>query len=397
MRLRHLLASLAVCAATVLQAAPLKVAYSDWPGWTAFAIAEQKGWFKEAGVEVELLWFEYGPSMEAYSAGKVDAVMVTNGDALVTGAGGAKNIAVLVVDYSNGNAMIVAKPGIKSVKDLKGKKIGIEVGFVEHLLLLKALESAGLSESDVEIVPTPTNQTPQVLASGQVDAIGAWQPNSGAALKALPGSTAIFTSANVPGLIYDTVAVTPQSLAARRDDWVKFVKVWDKIVAYLADPKTKADGIAIMAAKAGVDATTYAEFLPGTKFLPLAEGAKILSSTAPGFGSVAGSSKIADDFNVKNGVYKEAQKVAPYIDASIMKDALKKSGLLGFVSKRAGIACPLVFFRLHHVRHAAPFRPPRAPRPLPLAALGRRVRPAARGLERRQLRPLAVASPGSRH
>ena len=324
MRLRHLLASLAVCAATVLQAAPLKVAYSDWPGWTAFAIAEQKGWFKEAGVEVELLWFEYGPSMEAYAAGKVDAVMVTNGDALVTGAGGAKNVAVLVVDYSNGNDMIVAKPGIKSIKDLKGKKIGIEVGFVEHLLLLKALESAGLTESDVEIVPTPTNQTPQVLASGQVDAIGAWQPNSGAALKALPGSKAIFTSANVPGLIYDTVAVSPQSLAERRADWVKFAKVWDKIVAYLADPKTKADGIAIMAAKAGVDAATYAEFLPGTKFLPLAEGSKILASTEAGFGSVAGSSKIADDFNVKNGVYKEAQKIAPYIDASIMADALKK-------------------------------------------------------------------------
>lgn len=324
MRLRHLLASLAVCAATVLQAAPLKVAYSDWPGWTAFAIAEQKGWFKEAGVEVELLWFEYGPSMEAYAAGKVDAVMVTNGDALVTGAGGAKNVMIVALDYSNGNDMIVAKPGIKSMKDLKGKKIGIEVGFVEHLMLLKALESAGLSESDVEIVPTPTNQTPQVLASGQVDAIGAWQPNSGAALKALPGSTAIFTSANAPGLIYDTVAVSPQSLAERRADWVKFVKVWDKIVAYLADPKTKADGVAIMAAKAGVDAATYAEFLPGTKFLPLAEGSKLLSSSAPGFGSVAGSSKIADDFNVKNGVYKEAQKIAPYIDASIMVDALKK-------------------------------------------------------------------------
>ncbi|MEZ0216954.1 MAG: ABC transporter substrate-binding protein [Rariglobus sp.] len=324
MRLRHLLASLAVCAATVLQAAPLKVAYSDWPGWTAFAIAEQKGWFKEAGVEVELLWFEYGPSMEAYAAGKVDAVMVTNGDALVTGAGGAKNVMIVALDYSNGNDMIVAKPGIKSMKDLKGKKIGIEVGFVEHLMLLKALESAGLSESDVEIVPTPTNQTPQVLASGQVDAIGAWQPNSGAALKALPGSTAIFTSANAPGLIYDTVAVSPQSLAERRADWVKFVKVWDKIVAYLADPKTKADGIAIMAAKAGVDAATYAEFLPGTKFLPLSEGSKVLSSSAAGFGSVAGSSKIADDFNVKNEVYKTPQKVAGYIDASIMADALKK-------------------------------------------------------------------------
>ena len=323
--LRSTLAALAAVglAASSLFAAPLKVAYSDWPGWTAFAIAEQKGWFKDAGVEVELLWFEYGPSMEAYSAGKVDAVMVTNGDSLVTGAGGAKNVMIVALDYSNGNDMIVAKPGIESVKDLKGKKIGIEVGLVEHLMLLKALESAGLSESDVEIVPTPTNQTPQVLASGRVDAIGAWQPSSGAALKALPGSKAIFTSADAPGLIYDTVVVTPQSLAERRAEWVKFITVWDKIVAYLADPKTREDGIAIMAAKAGVDATTYAEFLPGTKFLPLAEGAKVLSSKSKGLGSVAGSAAIADAFNVKNGVYKTSQKVADYIDASLMADAIK--------------------------------------------------------------------------
>lgn len=323
--LRSALAALAAASlsATALLSAPLKVAYSDWPGWTAFAIAEQKGWFKDAGVEVELLWFEYGPSMEAYSAGKVDAVMVTNGDALVTGAGGAKNVMIVALDYSNGNDMIVAKPGIESVKDLKGKKIGIEVGFVEHLMLLKALESAGLSESDVEIVPTPTNQTPQVLASGQVDAIGAWQPSSGAALKALPGAKAIFTSADAPGLIYDTVAVTPQSLAERRAEWVKFIGVWDKIVAYLADPKTRDDGVAIMAAKAGVDAATYAEFLPGTKFLPLAEGAKVLSSKSKGLGSVSGSAAIADAFNVKNGVYKTSQKVADYIDASLMADALK--------------------------------------------------------------------------
>ena len=323
--LRSALAALAAASlsATALLSAPLKVAYSDWPGWTAFAIAEQKGWFKDAGVEVELLWFEYGPSMEAYSAGKVDAVMVTNGDALVTGAGGAKNVMIVALDYSNGNDMIVAKPGIESVKDLKGKKIGIEVGFVEHLMLLKALESAGLSESDVEIVPTPTNQTPQVLASGQVDAIGAWQPSSGAALKALPGSKAIFTSADAPGLIYDTVAATPQSLAERRAEWVKFIGVWDKIVAYLADPKTRDDGVAIMAAKAGVDAATYAEFLPGTKFLPLAEGAKVLSSKSKGLGSVSGSAAIADAFNMKNGVYKTSQKVADYIDASLMADALK--------------------------------------------------------------------------
>src|SRR4051812_26535046 len=301
-------------------AAPLKVAYSDWPGWTAFAIAAEKGWFKDAGVEVDLLWFEYGPSMEAFTAGKVDAMMVTNGDALVTGAGGAKNVMILVTDYSNGNDMVVAKPGIKSLKDLKGQKIGVEVGLVDHLLLLNGLKKAGLTESDVELVPTPTNQAPQVLASGQLAAVAAWQPNSGAALKAVPGSKAVYTSADEPGLIYDMVVATPSSLAASRADWVKFVKVWDKIVAYLADPKTRADGIKIMAARAGVDPKDYADFMSGTQLLTLRQGAAKLAAKTPGFDSVAGSAKIADEFNVKNGVYKDAQDVASYIDASLMAE-----------------------------------------------------------------------------
>jgi NitT/TauT family transport system substrate-binding protein len=313
----------ALGSAAVAFAAPLKVAYSDWPGWTAFAIAEQKGWYKEAGVDVELLWFEYAPSMEAFTAGKVDAVAVTNGDGLVTSAGGARNVAILVTDYSNGNDMIVARPGIESLKDLKGRKIGIEVGFVEHLLLLNGLSKIGLTDKDVELVPTPTNQTPQVLASGQVDAIGAWQPNSGAALKSVAGSKAVYTSADAPGLIYDTVAVSPASLAERRADWVKFVKVWDKIVAYLADPATRADGVRIMAARAGVDAAEYEAFMGGTKFLTLAEGAKVISSKEPGFGSLFGSSTIADKFNVDNGVYKAAQDIPASYDASLMVEAAK--------------------------------------------------------------------------
>ena len=92
-------------------------------------------------------WFEYAPSMEAFAAGKVDAVMMTNGDALVTGAPGARSVAILITDYSNGNDMIVAKPGIDSIKALKGKKVGLEIGLVEHLMLTKALEKNGLKIS----------------------------------------------------------------------------------------------------------------------------------------------------------------------------------------------------------------------------------------------------------
>jgi NitT/TauT family transport system substrate-binding protein len=296
---------------------PLRVAYSDWPGWTAFEVGIQKGWFKEEGIDVEFSWFDYLPSMDAFSAGKVDAVCVTNGDGLVTGASGGKSKYILLNDYSNGNDQIIGRPGIKSLKDLKGKKVGLELTLVEHLLLLQGLQKVGLKPGDVELVKIPTNETPQALASGQVAAIGAWYPVSGQARKAVAGSKALFTSAEVPGLIYDTVAVNPTSLAQRKADWTKFVKVWYRISDYVRDPKTQKDAVAIMAAKVGVKAEEYAAAISGTHFLSLAEAKKRFKK-GPGLDSLYGSTKIVDDFNVANKVYAESQKPEDYIYPDII-------------------------------------------------------------------------------
>lgn len=312
------LAALIFLATTGLVGAePLKIAYSDWPGWVAWDVAEQKGFFKAEGVEVQLLWFEYGPSMDAFAAGKVDAVAVTNGDALVTGSSGARNVMILLNDYSNGNDMIVARPGINTVKDLKGKKVGVEVGFVDHLLLLKALQLNGLKESDVTIVKMTTDQASQVLASGDVDAVAAWQPNSGQALKAVKGSKSIFTSADVPGLIYDTLAVAPTSLAKDKAAWAKVVKVWYKTVDYILDPKNLKEVVGIMAARDNLPPDEYAAFMKGTHLLPLAEAKKAVRK-GEGLDSLYGSTKIVDGFNVANGVYPEAQKIEPAIDPSFI-------------------------------------------------------------------------------
>lgn len=303
-------------------AQPLKVGYSDWPGWVAWQVAIDKGWFKQAGVDVKFEWFDYSASMEAFAAGKIDAVTMTNGDALVTGAGGARSVMVMVTDYSNGNDMIVGKPGIKSLKDLKGKKVAVEFGLVEHLLLLNGLKKAGLKEKDVTLVNAKTNEMPQVLASGDVAAVGAWQPVAGQAIKGLPGSRPIYTSADEPGLIYDVLAVSPTSLAARKADWQKVVGVWDKVVGFINDPKTQPEALKIMAARVGVPAETYAGFLKGTKLLTLKEGQAVMAK-GEGFKSLHGSSKIADDFNVANDVYKKAQPVDAYIDASLTSAAAK--------------------------------------------------------------------------
>ncbi len=296
----------------------LRIAYSDWPGWVAWEIAIQKGWFKEAGLDVDFKWFEYAPSMEAFSAGKVDAVAVTNGDALVTGSSGGKSTCIVANDYSDGNDMIVAKPGIKKVEQLKGKKIGVEVGFVDHLLLMNALKSAKMTDKDVQIVNVPTDQTPQSLKSGTVDAIAAWQPNSGNALKELPGSTPIFTSANVPGLIYDLLCVNPRSLAEHKADWGKVVKVWFRVADYINDPKNLDDAAKIMSARVGLTPEQYKPLMKGTHILNLAENLKHFKK-AEGFDSIYGSSSIVDDFNVKNTVYKAPQKVEDYLDPSFVE------------------------------------------------------------------------------
>lgn len=298
-------------------AEPLKIGYSDWPGWVAWQVAIEKGWFKEAGVDVKFDWFDYAASMNAFTAGKIDAVTVTNGDALVTGAGGAKNVMIIVTDYSNGNDMIVGKPGIKSLKDLKGKKIGLETGLVEHLLLLNGLKKAGLKETDVTIVNTPTNETPQALASGDLAAIGAWQPNSGEAMKRVPGAKPIYTSADEPGLIYDVLTVSPVSLSTRKADWVKVVKVWDKVVTYINDPKTQPDAVKIMSARVGIKPETYLPLLKGTKLLTVDEG-KAIMVKADGFKSLYGSTKIVDDFNVKAGIYKVPQDLNKAIDPTLV-------------------------------------------------------------------------------
>ncbi len=312
------------CAFSLLFASPslaakLKIGYSDWPGWVAWEIGIQKGWFKKAGIDVEFIWFEYVPSMDAFAASKVDAVCMTNGDALVTGATGKACKGILINDYSNGNDMVVGRPGIRKITELKGKKVGVELGFVSHLLLLKGLEANGMKESDVTLINMPTHETPQGLASKQVDAIVAWQPNSGQALKTVPGSQPIFTSADAPGIIYDLLYVSNESLAANREDWQKVVKIWYDIVDYIKDDNNREEVLKILSARVGLTPEDYAPLLEGT-YLLTAEQAQKRFAKAKGLDSVYGSSEVVNTFNMANKVYEKSQDIDTYFDPSLIME-----------------------------------------------------------------------------
>ena len=316
--LRWQAALLAAFLAASIHAEPLKIAYSDWPGFTIFEVAKQKGWFKEAGIDVDLVWFDYLPSLDAFAAGKVDAVTAVATDAMVNGANGAKSKFIAILDYSDGSDMIIGKPGVESIKDLKGQKVGLEVSLVEHLLLLEALKQNGMTQSDVEIVNTATNETPQTLASGKVAAVGAWYPVSSQVLTQVPGSKKLFTSADAKGLIYDVLAVNPVSFAQHKDAWAKVVKVFYKCVDFIRAPGTRPEAIKIIAARVGADVEEYSKNIPGTHFLSLAE-AKAAFKKGDGFDSLYGSMVIGNQFNLENKVYTESQKPESYLAPSIVE------------------------------------------------------------------------------
>ena len=286
----------------------ITIGYSDWPGFVAWQVAIEKGWLKEAGLNVEFKWFDYSASLSAFAANQLDAVLVTNGDNLVTASGGTKGIMIMATDYSAGNDVIIAKEGINSIADLKGKSIATEKGLVDHLLLSTALDDAKISLSDVKLVNSMTNELPQVFASNSVDAIAVWQPVANQALKSVAGSKIIYTSKDKPGLIYDTLTVNMSHLAANKEQWSKLIQVWDKTVKYINDPATHADAVKIMSNRVGVDPQQYEQFIGGTHLLDLAANKKVFTKGS-GFDSIYGSTYHVNKFNVSNGIYKTEMDV----------------------------------------------------------------------------------------
>jgi NitT/TauT family transport system substrate-binding protein len=264
-----------------------------------------------------MIWFDYGPSIDAFAAGKIDADCIVASDAEGAGATGAPSKFIAIIDYSEGSDMIIGKQGINSIKDLKGQKVAIELGLVEHFLLLEGLKRNGLSQSDVTLVNTPTNNMPQTLASGSVAAVGAWYPISSQALLSAPGSKRLFTSADAKGLIYDVLAVNPTSLAAHHDDWIKIAAIYYKCVAYLMDPATRDDAIKIMAAKVQQKPEDYAKNVPGTHFETLAEAKANYKGDAGAAINLHDSMVLSDKFSLDNAVYKVSQKPEDYISSSI--------------------------------------------------------------------------------
>src|SRR3989440_7698768 len=151
----------------------ITLGFSAWPGWLPWKVAEAQGIFARNGLDVNLKYFDnYTDSLLALETGALDANSQTLTDTLNSISAGAKQTIVLVNDNSTGNDKIIAREGITSVADLKGRTIAVEQGTVDHYLLLLALAQAGLGQGDVTLDPLSREAAAAAFASGREDAVG---------------------------------------------------------------------------------------------------------------------------------------------------------------------------------------------------------------------------------
>ena len=142
----------------------------------------------KCGIKVEEKMFAKGLDvMQAIIAGELD-VGATASEAAISGRAGGAPI-VVVAGFAKGGARLVARPesNIKSVKDLKGKKVGVTRGGIQEVLLMAELQGAGLSADgapgkDVQLIFLAFADLNQALMGKNIDAMMQSEPQSSQAI-----------------------------------------------------------------------------------------------------------------------------------------------------------------------------------------------------------------------
>jgi sulfonate transport system substrate-binding protein len=135
--------------------------------------------FKPLGIEVKWIDFQFGPPLlEAINVGSVDFGFVGDSPPIFAQAGGAR-IRYVAAVKSDGNTQAIIVPQdspIKTLADLKGKRIAFGKGSSAHNLLVAALEKAGLGWSDITPAPLAPADATAAFIKGSVDAWSIWDP-----------------------------------------------------------------------------------------------------------------------------------------------------------------------------------------------------------------------------
>jgi len=210
----------------------------DWfvnPDHAPLIVAKQRGYFEEAGLEVELL-APSDPSAppKLVAAGKADLAVSYQPQLHIQVAEGLPLVRVGTLVATPLNSLVVLADGpIRSIADLKGRKVGFSVGGFEDALLSAMLKTEGLTLDDVELINVNFSLSP-ALVSGQVDAvIGAFRNFELNQMDLIekPGRAFYVEEEGVPA--YDELILVANRAAVGEPKMARFVQAVERGTQYL--------------------------------------------------------------------------------------------------------------------------------------------------------------------
>jgi NitT/TauT family transport system substrate-binding protein len=298
------------------QKPPIRIAISAWAGVEPAELAAQLGYYEKRGVEVEMTRFSaYSDSIAALVDGKVDAGMHTLDDAIRYFSTGRDVRVVLLTDYSFGGDGLVARPGLETLADLRGVKIGVEVGTVGHLSLLKILELGGLTTNDVTVVSIPAWEIQQYMLDGKIDAGVTWEPYLTSTAEMMGGKILI-TSRDYPETIITTMTFDAGTLAERPDDVQKVVAAYFDALEYIK--QNPQDAYQRMGQAEGVSTAEFESHAAGIQYLDLVANLDLFG--AEGEGRIYNQTDAITEFLFEQGVIQLQPAASQLIDPRFVRE-----------------------------------------------------------------------------
>lgn len=255
----------------------LRVGANLWPGYEPLYLAQREGLLPEDEFQVIRL-ASAEQVISAFRNRAVDVAAVTADEAIRVASRLPGTRIILVCDYSNGADAVLARPGIGSLAELKGKKVGLEPNALGAYLLAQALEAAHLAPGDITAVPVPIASQEAAYQAGRVDAVVTFDPVRSRLLGW--GAKPLFDSSQIPGEIADVLIARPEVLQERRPELLGLVRAW-----FAARERLHAGAPETLSAAAnhlGLNLTNLGESLKLIELPDLAANRRLLTDAGEG-------------------------------------------------------------------------------------------------------------------
>ena len=185
----------------------LRIGSNIWIGYEPLYLARKLGYYDNTKIKL----VEMGSAsdvMHAMRNNVLEGAALTLDESLSLIDDGMDLKVILVMDISNGADVLLAKPEIQSIADLRGKSVAVEYSAVGAILLDAALQSSGLTALDIKIVSCSVNN--HLECYKQTDAVVTFEPIRTILLK--QGAHELFNSSHNQGQIVDVLVVKSKAI-----------------------------------------------------------------------------------------------------------------------------------------------------------------------------------------